>query len=76
MTDLISGRASVSRITWLTATSIVVADMVGVGVFTSLEFQVKDINSGFALLALWIVGGIVAMCGAILLCRARALLPR
>src|ERR1700744_1841030 len=76
MTDLISKRASVSKITWLTATSIVVADMVGVGVFTSLGFQVKDITSGFSLLALWIVGGVVAMCGAICYAELAAMFPR
>ena len=76
MSDLISGRASVAKITWLTATSIVVADMVGVGVFTSLGFQVKDITSGFALLALWIVGGVVAMCGAICYAELALMFPR
>ncbi len=76
MTDVISKRASVAKITWLTATSIVVADMVGVGVFTSLGFQVKDITSGFALLALWIVGGIVAMCGAICYAELALMFPR
>jgi basic amino acid/polyamine antiporter, APA family len=76
MTDLISKRASVAKITWLTATSIVVADMVGVGVFTSLGFQVKDITSGFSLLALWIVGGVVAMCGAICYAELALMFPR
>jgi basic amino acid/polyamine antiporter, APA family len=76
MTDLISARASVAKITWLTATSIVVADMVGVGVFTSLGFQVKDITSGFSLLALWIVGGVVAMCGAICYAELALMFPR
>src|ERR1700757_3432786 len=50
-------------VSMLTATAIVVADMVGVGVFTSLGFQVKDIPSGFSILALWTVGGLVALCG-------------
>src|ERR1700692_1327411 len=54
------GRPAVSAIV---ATAIVVADMVGVGVFTSLGFQVKDIPSGFAILLLWAVGGVVALCG-------------
>jgi basic amino acid/polyamine antiporter, APA family len=76
MTDLIAGRASVAKITWLTAASIVVADMVGVGVFTSLGFQVKDITSGFSLLALWIVGGVVAMCGAICYAELALMFPR
>src|ERR1700722_18069351 len=76
MSDVISKRGSASKITWLTATSIVVADMVGVGVFTSLGFQVKDITSGFALLALWIVGGVVAMCGAICYAELALMFPR
>jgi lytic murein transglycosylase len=45
----------------LAASAIVVADLVGVGVFTSLGFQVMDISSGFTLLLLWFVGGIVAL---------------
>src|SRR6516225_3084139 len=76
MTELVSRRASIAKITWLTATSIVVADMVGVGVFTSLGFQVKDITSGFSLLALWIVGGVVAMCGAICYAELALMFPR
>jgi basic amino acid/polyamine antiporter, APA family len=60
----------------LTATAIVVADMIGVGVFTSLGFQVKDITSGFALLLLWVVGGLVAMCGAICYAELASMFPR
>jgi APA family basic amino acid/polyamine antiporter len=56
--------------------SIVVADMVGVGVFTSLGFQVNDITSGFSLLLLWIVGGIVAICGAFCYAELAAMFPR
>src|SRR5579863_4783695 len=58
------------------ATAIVVADMVGVGVFTSLGFQVKDIPSGFAILALWSVGGIVALCGVFSYSELGAMFPR
>jgi len=61
--------------TW-TATAIVIADMVGVGIFTSLGFQVKDITSGFSLLLLWIVGGIVALCGAFCYGELGAMFPR
>src|ERR1700694_5161772 len=60
----------------LTATAIVVADMVGVGVFTSLGFQVKDITSGFALLLLWFVGGVVALCGAFCYAELAGMFPR
>src|SRR5271163_1331370 len=76
MADPNSGGAFVARVSWLTATSIVVADMVGVGVFTSLGFQVKDITSGFSLLMLWTIGGIVAMCGAISYAELALMFPR
>ncbi|MCG8467837.1 MAG: amino acid permease [Gemmatimonadetes bacterium] len=44
---------------------MVVANMIGTGVFTSLGFQLVDIESGFVLLMLWVVGGITAFCGAL-----------
>lgn len=50
--------------------------MVGVGVFTSLGFQVQTLNSGFSLLFLWVVGGIVAFCGATCYAELAAMFPR
>jgi APA family basic amino acid/polyamine antiporter len=55
---------------------LAVADMVGTGVFTSLGFQVRDIPSGFALLMLWAVGGVVAACGALSYAELAAAFPR
>jgi APA family basic amino acid/polyamine antiporter len=60
----------------LTASGIVIANIIGTGVFTSLGFQLPDIHSGFALLMLWIVGGIVALCGALSYSELSAALPR
>src|SRR6202051_992375 len=60
----------------LVAAAIVVADMVGVGVFTSLGFQVKDIPSGFSILLLWTVGGVVALCGVFSYGERGAMFPR
>src|ERR1700674_2793076 len=60
----------------IVATAIVVADMVGVGVFTSLGFQVKDIPTGFSILLLWVVGGIVALCGVFSYSELGAMFPR
>ncbi len=65
-----------SAVSAIVATSIVVADMVGVGVFTSLGFQVKDIPSAFAILLLWTVGGIVALCGVFSYSELGAMFPR
>jgi basic amino acid/polyamine antiporter, APA family len=65
-----------STVSVMVATAIVVADMVGVGVFTSLGFQVKDIPSGFSILLLWVVGGIVALCGVFSYSELGAMFPR
>ncbi len=65
-----------STVSLRVATAIVVADMVGVGVFTSLGFQVKDIPSGFSILLLWTVGGIVALCGVFSYGELGAMFPR
>ena len=59
-----------------TATALVVANIIGTGVFTSLGFQIKDIPSGFSLLMLWIVGGVAALCGALAYGELAAALPR
>ena len=68
--------AGASSISVIVATAIVVADMVGVGVFTSLGFQVKDIPSGFSILLLWVVGGLVALCGVFSYSELGAMFPR
>src|SRR5580704_8711771 len=71
-----AGKAVRPTVSTATATAIVIADMIGVGVFTSLGFQVKDIASGFAILLLWIVGGIVALCGATAYSELAGMFPR
>ena len=76
MSESSSSRASSGLVSGITATAIVIADMVGVGVFTSLGFQVADIKSGFSLLLLWIVGGVVAICGAFCYAELATMLPR
>ncbi len=50
--------------------------MVGTGVFTSLGFQLQEIQSGFVLLLLWVVGGIIALAGAVSYAELGAVLPR
>ena len=48
----------------MTATALVVANMVGTGVFTSLGFQLEDITNIWALVLLWLLGGLYALSGA------------
>lgn len=59
-----------------TATAIAVADMIGIGVFTSLGFQLISIPSGFAILMLWIVGGLAALAGALAYAELAVAFPR
>ncbi|MEY2560110.1 MAG: basic amino acid/polyamine antiporter, family [Verrucomicrobiota bacterium] len=73
MTSRPSGAHTISP---LTATCIVVANMVGTGIFTSLGFQVGEIPTGFAIMAIWIAGGICALCGALSYAELGAALPR
>jgi basic amino acid/polyamine antiporter, APA family len=47
------------------ATAITVSAMVGTGVYTSLGFQVAEIPSVWVILLLWLVGGLVALSGAL-----------
>lgn len=70
------GSREPSRVTTVTAIALAVADMVGVGVFTSLGFQVQAIPSAFSLVMLWVVGGIIALCGALSYAELAAALPR
>ena len=59
-----------------TAISIVVANMIGTGVFTSLGFQLLDIQSAPVIIALWVTGAILAFCGALCYAEIGAALPR
>jgi APA family basic amino acid/polyamine antiporter len=59
-----------------TAVAVIVANMIGTGVFTSLGFQLLEIQSGFALLMLWVVGGVTALCGALTYAELGSALPR
>jgi APA family basic amino acid/polyamine antiporter len=64
------------RVGFLTACSIVIANIIGTGIFTSLGFQLTDIQSGFPLLMLWVVGGVAALSGALCYGELSAALPR
>jgi basic amino acid/polyamine antiporter, APA family len=58
------------------ASAVIIANMIGTGVFTSLGYQLLDIKSGFVLIMLWVVGGITALCGALTYAELGAALPR
>lgn len=53
-----------SKISWKTAAGLVVANMIGTGVFTSLGFQLAVVQNTWTILILWMVGGIMALIGS------------
>ncbi len=66
----------VRHISFLTASSFILASMIGTGVFTSLGFQLIKIQSIFPLLMLWVIGGILSLCGALSYGELGSALPR
>jgi APA family basic amino acid/polyamine antiporter len=58
------------------ATAVIVANMIGTGVFAALGFQLLAIQSGFVILLLWTIGGVTALCGALCYAELGAAMPR
>lgn len=57
------------------AASIVVANMIGTGVFTSLGYQLFDLKPGFPIVLIWLLGGVVAFLGALCYAELATRLP-
>ncbi|MDP3002425.1 MAG: amino acid permease [Bacteroidales bacterium] len=47
------------------ATNIVIANMIGAGIFTTSGLLLAGLNNPLLMLALWVIGGIIALCGAL-----------
>lgn len=56
--------------------AIVIANMIGTGVFTSTGFQAHDLHDPGTILIAWIVGGVLALCGAAAYAELGAMMPR
>lgn len=54
-----------SKIGWKTAAALVIANMIGTGVFTSLGFQLMEVQNTWSIIFLWTIGGIMALIGAL-----------
>jgi basic amino acid/polyamine antiporter, APA family len=66
----------VVRLGAITAALLIIANMIGVGVFTTTGYMVSDIGNGPAVLTAWLLGGIAALCGALTYAELGAALPR
>lgn len=56
--------------------AIVVANMIGTGVFTSTGFQAHDLHDPATILVAWVVGGVLALCGAAAYAELGVMMPR
>lgn len=69
------------------AAALVISNMIGIGIFTSLGFQIAGFSSAdgtsqlqgggvFPIMMLWLVGGLLALCGALCYAELATALPR
>lgn len=47
------------------ATNIVIANMIGAGIFTTSGLLMRGLNDPVLMIGLWIAGGVIALCGAL-----------
>jgi basic amino acid/polyamine antiporter, APA family len=59
----------------LIAAAIVIANMIGTGVFTSTGFQAASLHDPWTILLAWVVGGVLALCGAAAYGELGAMMP-
>lgn len=64
------------KISFWACVALVVSSMVGTGVYTSLGFQLESAPSPFSVIALWLLGGILALCGAFSYAELACMFPR
>ena len=53
------------EIGYFSATTLVVANMVGTGIFTTSGFIINELGNPMSMLLCWLVGGLFALCGAL-----------
>jgi APA family basic amino acid/polyamine antiporter len=64
------------RLSLFSATVLVVANMVGTGIFTTSGFIIQELPNPWAMLACWAVGGLFALAGALCYGELGARYPR
>jgi APA family basic amino acid/polyamine antiporter len=66
MAEHVDGRGGLKRqIGLMTATALVVGEVVGVGIFLTPAKMTKSVGSPFMVLVVWLVAGVMALCGAL-----------
>ncbi|MCB9562386.1 MAG: APC family permease [Kofleriaceae bacterium] len=63
------------RLGFVVAAAIVVANMIGTGVFTSGGFQAAALHDPGTMMVAWVLGGVLALCGAAAYAELGAMMP-
>lgn len=53
------------RIGWFTAGCVLVSNVIGSGIFTTTGFMARDLGHPGLILSVWLVGGLIALAGAL-----------
>lgn len=76
MTQHPENEKMVRQISLLSATILVIANMIGTGIFTTSGFIIKELGNPFTMLTCWFVGGLFALSGALYYGELGARFPR
>lgn len=63
------------HIGWFTASCVLVSNVVGTGIFTTTGFMARDLGHPGLILFIWLVGGLIALAGALSYSELGAALP-
>ncbi|MBN1158979.1 MAG: amino acid permease [Bacteroidales bacterium] len=63
------------KIGLFSASNIVIANMIGAGIFTTSGLLMSELDNPWLLIILWVAGGIIALCGALSYAELGAAMP-
>ena len=60
------------------AINMVIANMIGTGIFTAIGYQVMEdaIPDAFSIITIWVIGGVLSLCGAFAYCEVASTVNR
>jgi len=64
------------RLGLFSTTNLVIANMIGAGIFTTSGLLLAELGSPLLMIGLWFVGGVLALCGALCYGELGAAMPR
>ena len=68
-------KPSMQKIGWITATCVLISNIIGGGIFTTTGFMARDLGDPLLILLLWFIGALFALGGAMVYGELGAVLP-